>query len=89
MARNAKKMARKWPENAQMQKSSVKMTRKMAKKCPKSAGMPKLTPESNSTPKITIETGLRPFYRQKMTLMPPLSVTGLNLGISFPLFLIV
>ena len=58
-------MPRKWPENAQMQKSSVKMTRKIAKKCPKNAGMAKLTPESNSMPKITIETGLRPFYSHK------------------------
>ena len=55
----------------------------MAKKWPKISGIANLTPESNSMPKITIETGLNWFYSQKMMLMLPLHVTGFNLGISF------
>ena len=66
------------PENAQIQNLSKikvchiklhlygpKMTRKMAQKCPKISGMANLTPEIDSMPKITIETGLRAFYSQK------------------------
>ena len=54
-------MARKCP-NA---KIKCKNDQKNGQKVPKNAGMAKLTPESNSTPKIAIETGLRPFYSHK------------------------
>ena len=37
----------------------------MAKKSSKITGMANLIPASNSMPKITIETGLRPFYSKK------------------------
>ena len=48
-----------------MQIYGPKRTRKRAKKGPKIPGVDNLTPASNSTLKITIETGLRPFYNQK------------------------
>ena len=48
-----------------MQIYGPKRTRKRAKKSPKIPSVDNLTPASNSTLKITIETGLRPFYNQK------------------------
>ena len=62
-------LARKCPNAKPIQKPSVthgpKRTRKMAKKSSKITGMANLIPASNSMPKITIETDLRPFYKQK------------------------
>ena len=48
-----------------MQIYGPKRTRKRAKKGPKIPSVANLTPALNSTLKITIETGLRPFYSQK------------------------